>query len=139
MTRWFRAGAFGLLVVSVLHTVGYFNRTLQDPAALALDSAMDAYHYHILGLHPSASDIAASLGLAMSILLFLIGVLDLVVSTALTHDLRALRRAAWVNVFGAGVLAAMFGYYRILPPCITLAMVMLLFLAATTRPASRRF
>ena len=139
MARWFRAGAIGLMVVAVLHTVGHFGGPPPDAGAIALQSAMDAYHFDIFGMHPSAGDITKSLSLTMSIFLLFVGVLDLVAAASLSHDARALRRLAWVNVVGVGALAFLFACYRIPPPCVTLAVVCGLFLVCVLRPAQRRF
>lgn len=139
MTRWMRAGATGLIVVAVLHTFGHFGGGPPDPARLQLESAMDAYHFDIFGMHPSASDITKSLSLTMSIFLVFVAVLDLIAIAALSGDGRALRRVAWVNVVGTAALVALFAYYRIPPPFVTLALVCTLFIVGALRPAQRRF
>jgi hypothetical protein len=139
VVRWFRAGAVGLMVVAVLHTVGHFGAPPKDPGAVALQFAMDSYRYDIFGMHPSAGDITRSLSLAISIFLAFVGVLDLVAAASLAHDARALRRLAWVNVVGAGALVLLFACYRILPPIVMLAVVCALFLVCVLRPAQRRF
>jgi hypothetical protein len=139
MTRWFRAGAIGLLVVAVLHTFGHFGGGPKEPARVQLEQAMDAYRFDIFGMHPSASDITQSLSLTMTIALLFIGVLDLVAAAALSGHARALRRLAWVNAAGVGALVALFGYYRIPPPMATLAVVCVFFVIAALRPAARRF
>lgn len=136
MTRWFRAGAIGLLVVAVLHTFGHFGGPPKDAARLELESAMDAYRFDIMGMHPSANDITNSLSLTMTIALLFVGVLDLVAAAALSGNTRALRRLAWVNAAGVGSLAALFAYYRIPPPMVTLAVVCVLFVVGALRPTS---
>ncbi|HXV13816.1 MAG TPA: hypothetical protein VEC56_06385 [Candidatus Krumholzibacteria bacterium] len=139
MTRWFRAGAIGLLVVAVLHTFGHFGGGPKDPARIQIEEAMNAYRFDIMGMHPSASDITNSLSLMMTIMLVFAGVLDLIVVGALSGNGRVLRRLAWVNAVGVGALAALFAYYRIPPPMATLAVVCLFFVVAALRPAARRF
>ena len=139
MLRWFRAGAVGLMVVAVLHAVAHFGGPPKDPGAVALQFAMDSYRYDIFGMHPSAGDITRSLSLAISIFLLFVGVLDLVAVASLSHDARALRRLAWVNMVGVGALAFLFACYRILPPCVMLAVVCGLFIVCVLRPAQRRF
>lgn len=139
MTRWMRAGAIGLIVVAVLHTFGHFGGGPQDPARLQLESAMDSYRFDILGMHPSASDITKSLSLTMSIFLVFVALLDLIVIAALSGDARALRRVAGVNVVGVAALVALFAYYQIPPPFMTLALVCVLFVVGALRPAQRRF
>jgi hypothetical protein len=139
MTRWLRAGAIGLIFVAVLHTFGHFGGEPQDAARVQLESAMDAYHFDIFGMHPSASDITKSLSLTMSIFLLFVGVLDWIVISALSNDARTLRRVAWINVVGVGALVALFAYYHIPPPFVTLALVCALFLIGALRPAQRRF
>jgi hypothetical protein len=135
MTRWFRAGAIGLLVVAVLHTFGHFGNAPKDAARLELESAMDTYRFDIMGMHPSASDITKSLSLTMTIALLFVGVLDLVAAAALSGNTRALRRLAWVNAAGAGALVALFAYYRIPPPMATPARVRA-FRRGALRPAA---
>lgn len=136
MTRWFRAGAIGLLVVAVLHTFGHFGGGPKEPARIQLEEAMDAYRFDIFGMHPSAGDITKSLSLTMTIALLFIGALDLVAASSLAGNARALRRLAWVNAVGVGALVALFAYYRIPPPMVTLALVCVLFVVAALRPAS---
>lgn len=125
---WFRAGAVGLIVVALLHTMGHFSRGTHDPAREALEAAMKAYHTEMMGMNPSRSDIARSLSLTMSVLLVLTGLLDLAILKI--ADPVSLRRFAVLNIAGVGALVALFTYYHVAPPLVTLAIVGVLFLSS---------
>ena len=129
---WFRAGAVGLIVVAVLHTMGHFNRGPEDPARDALEAAMKAYHTEMMGMNPSVSDITSSLSLAMSVLLALAGMLDLAIVKI--ADPVSLRRFAVLNIAGVSALVAVFTYYHVPPPLVTLAIVGVFFLTSVLSP-----
>lgn len=131
--RWIRAGAVGLLVVAVLHAVGHFSGGPADPAAAALEKTMRDYRFEIMGMHPSAHDITQSLSLTMTVMLLFAGTIDLALFGAVATDPRAMRRLALINAVGVAVLAALFAYYRIPPPCATLAVVGVLFTIGLVR------
>jgi len=125
---WFRAGAMGLIVVALLHTMGHFSRKPHDPAREAVEAAMKAYHTEMAGMNPSLRDIASSLSLTMSVLLVLAGLLDLAILKI--ADPVSLRRFAVLNIAGVGALVALFTYYHIAPPLVTLALVGIFFLTS---------
>ncbi len=131
--RWIRAGAIGLLIVAALHAVGHFSGGPPDPAAAALERSMRDYHYEIMGMHPSAHDITQSLSLTMTVLLLFAGTIDLALFGAVATNPRAMRRLAFINVLGVAALVAVFAYYRIPPPFVTLAIVGVLFTIGLAR------
>jgi hypothetical protein len=132
---WFRSGAIGLIVVALLHSFGHFGGGRTDPEGIALDAAMKSYHVDIMGMHPSADDITKSLSLTMTLLLLLTGALDLAAVRA--ADPALLRRFAALNVAGVSALVALFTFYRIPPPLVTLAVVDVLFLTSMLRSPRR--
>jgi hypothetical protein len=131
--RWIRAGAIGLLVVAVLHAVGHFSGGPADPAVAALEKSMRDYRFEIMGMHPSMHDIAQSLSLTMTVMLLFAGTIDLALFGAITTNPRAMRRLALINALGVAVLVGLFAYYRIPPPCVTLAVVGILFTIGLAR------
>jgi hypothetical protein len=125
---WFRAGALGLIVVAAMHTMGHFSGGPRDSSGVALEAAMKAYRIEMMGMNPSASGITNSLSLTMSVLLALTGLLDLAILSI--ADPVSLRRFAVLNVAGVSALVALFTYYHVPPPLVTLAIVGIFFITS---------
>jgi hypothetical protein len=132
---WFRAGAIGLVVVAVLHSVGHFGPRPTDPEGIALDAAMESYRTPIMGMNPSMTDITKSLSLTMTVLLLLAGALGIVASRA--ADPALLRRFAILYVAGVSALVALFTVYHLPPPLVSLAVVDIFFLTSILRSPRR--
>jgi hypothetical protein len=130
--RLFSVAAILLIVVAGLHTIGHFSPPPDDAALRAVEAAMTGSRLELsLGMRPSVRDVLSSLSLTMTVTLLLIGVLDLLVAGS---AIASLRPFALANVVGVGALAALYGYYRISPPLVTLALVWVLFLVALLLP-----
>jgi hypothetical protein len=126
--RLFSIAAILLIVVAGLHTLGHFSPPPEDPALREVESAMRGYRLALpLGMNPSVHDVLGSLSLTMTITLLLVGALDLLVARS---EAPSLRPFIFANVVGVGALVVLYGYYRISPPLVTLALVWVLFVLA---------
>ena len=126
--RLFAAGAIGLFVIAVLHSLGHFSHPPEDAALTAVLQAMSAYQLDMGLAQPSLIAIYNSLSLGMTLFLLILGSIDLAV-LRFAHEAEGLLRAIkLVNLLGVSALVALFGYYRIPPPLITFAFVDALFL-----------
>lgn len=126
--RLFAAGAIGLFVIALLHSLGHFSPPPNDAALIAVLDAMSAYQLDMGLAQPSIMAIYNSLSLGMSFFLLLLGSIDLIVLRFARENAGLMRALKLVNVIGVAALTAVFGYYRIPPPFITFAIVGLLFL-----------
>lgn len=126
--RLFAAGAIGLFVIALLHSLGHFSPPPEDAALMAVLQAMSAYQLDMGLARPSLMAIYNSFSLGMTLFLLILGSMDLVV-LRFAHEAEGLLRAMkLVNLIGVSALVALFGYYRIPPPLITFAIVDVLFL-----------
>ena len=119
--------------MAALHAVGHFSGGPPDPAAAALEQTMRGYRFEIMGMHPSMHDITQSLSLTMTVMLLFAGAIDLALFGAIATNPRAMRRLASTNIIGVAALVAVFAYYRIPPPFVTLAIVGVLFTIGLAR------
>lgn len=132
--RLFSAASIGLLVVAAMHSLSHFAPPPADPGFVSVQSAMKSYTIPLgFGMQPSLHDIHLSLSVFMSVILAGLGLQNLVAAASDTTA-RFLRRMTWLNVFIVGSLLVIFGYFRIPPPLITLAVVELLFVTAAVFP-----
>ncbi len=130
--RLFSVAAILLILVAGLHALGHFSPPPEDPAAQTVKASMEGYRRELpLGMRPSVRDILRSLSLTMTITLLLIGALDLLVARSVVPSLRPF---ALANVVGVGALVVLYGYYRVSPPLVTLALVWLVFALAGVLP-----
>lgn len=126
--RLFAAGAIGLFVIALLHSLGHFSPPPNDAALMAVLDAMSAYQLDMGLARPSIMAIYNSLSLGMSFFLLFLGGIDLIVLRFARENADLMRAMKIANVIGVASLAAVFGYYRIPPPFLTFAIVGLLFL-----------
>ena len=129
--RLFSSASLSLMLVALLHTLGHFSPPPEDPALASLQAAMESQKFDLgLGMQPSVSDVFNSLSLTMTVTLLSLGALNLAVARADDASGRLVRSFTIVNVVGVGALVAIYGFYRIPPPLITLAAVEVQFLLA---------
>jgi len=134
--RLFAAGSIGLIITSILHTIGHFAPPpVNDPALAAVDGAMRAFRFDLgFGMHPSIMDVFESLSLTMSITVLFLGIYNLTTLSLAGNNPRLVRRLTLLNVLGVGALVALYAFYRIPPPLICFAIVEILFLLALILP-----
>ena len=134
--RLFSVAAILLIAVAGLHTIGHFAPPPDGPALRAVEASMEGYRLELpLGMQPSVRDILNSLSLTMTVTVLLIGALDLLVARSAVASLQPF---ALANVVGVGALVALYGYHRISPPLVTLALVWVVFILALVLPERRR-
>ncbi|NUO81444.1 hypothetical protein HUU05_15310 [candidate division KSB1 bacterium] len=126
--RLFAAGAIGILLTAILHTLGHFSSPPDEPALLAVLNAMSGYRLDMGMARPTIMEIHDSLSLTMTILLLVVGSLDLVVLGLAPDATRLLHALKIVNLLGIAGLVAVFVLYPIPPPMLCFAVVALLFL-----------
>ncbi len=135
--RLFAAGALGLFVIALLHSLGHFSPPPEDAALIAVLDAMSAYQLDMGLARPSIMAIYNSLSLGMSFFLLLLGSIDLIVLRCARENAGLMRAMKIANGVGVVALTTVFGYYRIPPPFITFAIVGLLFLLSFLFDKSR--
>lgn len=128
--RLFAAGAIGLFVIALFHSLGHFSPPPDDPALVAALQAMSASQLDMGLARPSLMAIYNSLSLGMTLFLLFLGGIDLIVLRCGRENVALLRAMKIANVVGVAALTALFAYYLIPPPLITFALVVLLFLLA---------
>jgi hypothetical protein len=131
--RLFTFASIALIAVGILHTIGTCAPGPVDPALERLAAEMRAYRLPLgLGMQPSIFDIQQSLSVTMSVTLLWLALQNLVAAGAdSTGDV--VRRLNILSVMGVGALVAVFAFYRIPPPLVTLAVVEVLFVLALVR------
>ncbi|HQR38440.1 MAG TPA: hypothetical protein PLF26_08555 [Blastocatellia bacterium] len=129
--RLFTAGSIGLLVVAALHTVGHFAPDEPNAALEAVEQGMRSYTIDMgLGMKPNLLGILRALSLTMSIMLLGLGLQNLVVAASSSTTPVLVRRMAIVSAVVTSGLVALYAYYQIPPPCVTIAIVDAMFIGA---------
>jgi hypothetical protein len=126
--RAFSIGSIALIVVAGLHTMGHFAPPPQDPAWLALDAALRDYTFELPLMPTTAFAVLQSLSLTMTVTLLALGALGLV--AARSCDAATVRRFAIVETVAVAALVAIYAVYRVSPPLVTLALVLVAFTVA---------
>ena len=133
--RTFVVASVFLMLVGVLHSLGHFMPQPADPALAAIEASLRAYHYPLgLGFSPSLMDIQDSLSLTMSIALLWLGLMGTLVGLSDASP-QVLRRMTFMNLAGCAGLMALFAYYRIPPPFVSVALVEVMFALSLIRQA----
>jgi hypothetical protein len=132
--RFFSAASLLLIVVAGLHTLGHF-APQTDPALERLMAEMDAFRLPLgMGMTPSIRDIFRSLSLTMSVTLVALGLQNLVVAASRDATARLIRGLTVVDLVAVGALVALYAFYRVPPPLVTLAVVEALFVLSLVLP-----
>lgn len=132
--RFFSAASLALIVVAGLHTLGHFSPQ-KDPALQRLMAEMDAFRLPLgMGMTPSVRDIFRSLSLTMTVTFVALGLQNLVVASSREATSRLIRSLTVINLLALGALTALFAFYRIPPPLVTVAMVEALFVLSLVLP-----
>ena len=131
--RVFSAACIAMLLVALLHTIG---NTLSSPppdaAYAAVEAAMRGYEVPLgLGMTPSIWDIYRGLVFTMSICLVAMAGIGLVVGSAPEATPRLLSRVAMIEAVASAALTVLYLAYQITPALISMAIVTVLFAAAT--------
>ena len=134
--RAFSIGCLALIVVACLHTLGHFAPPPQDPASLALDAALKGYTVEMPLMSTTAFAVLQSLSLTMTITFLALGAAGLVAARSCATD--AVRRLAVAYGLAVAALVVVFGVYRVGPPFVTLALVLVAFVTALLPPRSTR-
>ena len=137
--RMFSAASIALIVVAVLHSIGSFAPGPVDPALEAIVAEMKAFRLPLgLGMEPSMFDIQQSLALTMGVMLLWLGLQNLM-AARMDPTGSFVRLLNVFSMLGVAALVAIYAFYRIPPPFISLAVVELLFvLALATSSRSAR-
>ena len=106
--RLFAAGAIGLFVIALLHSLGHFSPPPEDAALTAVLQAMSAYQLDMGLARPSIMAIYDSFSLAMTLFLLILGSIDLVVLKFANETEGLLRAIKLVNLLGVSTLVALF-------------------------------
>ncbi|HKQ72174.1 MAG TPA: hypothetical protein VJ810_00505 [Blastocatellia bacterium] len=136
--RLFSVASILLILTAVAHTLGQFQPEPQTPEFANLKSTMAAYTFDMgMGMKPSVHAIFDSLSFTMSIMLFLLGLQNLLVAMV-DESGKMIRRFALVNIIGVGALIALYWNYQIPPPLISFVIVEIVFLLAIFIPNRRQ-
>ena len=129
--RLFAIASLSLVLAALLHTLGQLLPRPADPALMSAVAAMRGYTFDVgLGMSPSLWDIQRSLTFTMSVLLLSVAALNLALAKAPEVPTGLLRRCAGISALGVCALVAIYAWYRVPPPLLTLAPVAALFVAA---------
>lgn len=133
--RAFSIGCIALIVVAGLHTMGHFAPQPRDAATLALDAALRGYTVEMPVVPTTAHAVLQSLSLTMTITLLALGALG----AAGRCEPGLFRRLALVDAVAVAALVAVYGWYRVSAPLVTLALVLVAFAVAALagRPSQR--
>ena len=126
--RAFSIGCLALILVACLHTLGHFAPPPQDPASLALDAALKGYTVELPLMSTTAFAVLQSLSLTMTITLLALGAVGLVAARSCAAE--DVRRLAMVYGLTVAALVVVYGVYRVGPPFVTLALVLVTFVIA---------
>jgi hypothetical protein len=127
--RLFSAASLALLASGLIHLSGFLAGPPPDPAIRGALEHMAAARFDMPGAQPSLLDVFHSLSLTMTVTLVWLGAQNLLVA-ALDATGALLRPCAWASTLGLGALVALYGYLRIPPPLVVLAVVEALWIAA---------
>ena len=129
--RLFSSACLTTILVAILHTIGNTAPGNDPPDMLAVFTAMQGYDVPLgIGMAPSIWDIFRGLVFTMTVCLLSIGALGLVVAADRDATPRLLSRVALVLAIMSAVLTALYFFYRIPPPLISMMVVTLLFAGA---------
>ena len=126
--RAFSIGCLALIVVACLHALGHFAPPSQDPASLALDAALKSTTIAMPLLSTSAFAVLQSLSLTMTITFLALGTVGLVAARSCATE--TVCRLAVVYGLAVAALVVVYGVYRVGPPFVTLALVLVTFVIA---------
>ena len=129
--RLFSAGSIGLVVVAGLHTMGHFSSPQRDPVLDALELGMRSYSIDMgMGMRPTLYGVVQSLSLTMSVVLLGLGAQNLLVASSSGATRSLILRLSIASAIVTSGLTALYAYYQIPPPFITLGIVALLFIGS---------
>lgn len=132
--RLYVAGSIALILAAGLHTWGQLAPAPSDQALATVFGMMRGVRLDLgLGMRPSVYEIYRSLAFTMSITLVVMGAFGLIVARTPDPSGRLLRAAILTSTVAVGALVVLYAAYRIPPPLLTLAVVELLFVAASVR------
>lgn len=132
--RFFSAASLALIVVAALHTLGHFAPNT-DPGLLRVEAEMDAFRLPLgMGMNPSLLDIFSSLSLTMTVTLVALALQNLVVAASRDATARLIRGLTLINLVAVGALVALYAFYRVPPPLVTLAVIEALFVLSLVLP-----
>jgi hypothetical protein len=132
--RFFSAASLALIVVAGLHTLGHFAPNA-DPALQRVEAEMDSFRLPLgMGMNPSLLDIFSSLSLTMTVTLVALGLQNLVVAASRDATARLIRGLTLVDLVAVGALVALYAFYRVPPPLVTLAVIEALFVLSLMLP-----
>jgi hypothetical protein len=126
----FIAGSAGLALGGVLHLFGQFGGGEHPLGRVAVETAMRAYKFEIMGMTFSLMDAMQSWGVCFGSLAIFGGVQNLVALSLLPRSAGVGALAA-TSALVTGVIVALGVAYHIAPPLVVFGLVFLLFVAAT--------
>lgn len=132
--RFFSVASLVLIMVAGLHTLGHFTPP-RDPGLQRLMEEMDAFRLPLgMGMTPSVRDIFRSLSLTMTVTFVALGLQNVVVAASRDATARLIRALTVIDLVALGALVALYAFYRVPPPLVTLAVVEALFVLALVLP-----
>jgi len=132
--RFFSAASLALIVVGALHTLGHFAPNA-DPALQRLEAEMDSFRLPMgMSMNPSILDLFKSLSLTVTVTLVALGLQNLVVAASRDASARLIRGLTLVNLAAVGALVALYAFYRVPLPLVTLGVVEAIFILSLVLP-----
>ena len=132
--RFFSAASLALIVVAALHTLGHFAPNT-NPTLQRVEAEMDWFRLPLgMGMNPSILDIFNSLSLTITVTLVALGLQGLVVAASRDATARLIRALTLVDLAAVGALVALYAFYRVPPPLVTLGVVEALFVLSLVLP-----
>jgi hypothetical protein len=131
--RWFMIASVLMLLTAAAHSMGHFSPLPTDAETQRLVFAMQGYVLDLgMGMKPTQWDVLQSLSLTMTVTLLWLGVLGLVVAVS-DMGRRTVQRVVAVYIVANGILVALYSYYRLPPPLISLGIVEAVLLVSFVR------
>lgn len=134
--RWFRVGAWILLITAGLHTLGHVSGPLppKNDTEATLQRLMREYQFQLGGVQRTTEDFLNGFSLTFSVFLLFVGLLDLLIARHLESSV--LRRVTLLHAALAAGLLALSLVYFIPPPAVCFGLALVAFgVAAWPRTA----
>jgi hypothetical protein len=128
--RWFRVGAWILLITAALHTLGHVSgpAPARNDTEATLLRLMHEHRFELAGVQRSAQNFLDGFSLTFSVFLLFVGLLDLLLARHLETAL--LRRLALLHAGLAAAMLALSVIYFIPPPAVCFGLALVAFGAA---------
>jgi hypothetical protein len=122
-TKIFSAGTIFIFIIAFLHTISISNEPI-DPEGVALIEAMKSYTLDMVIMESNYYNIQTSLGLTMALLLFLMGLINVLIATSGAY---LIRKVSGVNAVFMWALSGLYYYFMLPPPLLAFLIAAILF------------